>query len=236
MILNEPAVTHSNHVNSNPTSSTIKPLNILLVSVPLPGHSNALLALGEELVRRGHNVTFCSLDSSIKLNDKVKERGMKYLSAGSLTNKKNAQEKSKDITRWLSSRNPWKIYKALMLMKEYIEMNVSPIIDYFINKDLKQWDIIILEQFLFNSIPCIAQYNNLSIIGVINRPFRYQDLPPWPYPLTMSGKTDNLHFFDRLKAIPSSIFSSITKSVMLYKTPVTDRLCNEVFHWGPYEG
>ena len=52
----------------------------------------------------------------------------------------------------------------------------------------------------------------------------------------MSGKTDNLHFFDRLKAIPSSIFSSIMKSVMLYKTPVTDRLCNEVFHWDPFEG
>ena len=129
MIVYGLAVTHSNHVNSNPTSSTIKPLNVLFVSIPIPGHANALLALGEELVktgRRGHNVTFCSLDSSIKLNDKVKERGMKYLSAGSLTNKKNAQEKSKDITRWLSSRNPWKIYKALMLMKEYIEMNVSP--------------------------------------------------------------------------------------------------------------
>ena len=71
-------------MNSNPISSTIKPLNVLFVSVPLPGHANALLALGEELVRRGHNVTFCSTDSSIKLNDKVKERGMKYLSAGTV--------------------------------------------------------------------------------------------------------------------------------------------------------
>ena len=49
-------------MNSSSTSSTIKPLNILFVSSPLPGHANALLALGEELVRRGHNVTFCSTD------------------------------------------------------------------------------------------------------------------------------------------------------------------------------
>ena len=60
------SMTHSNHVNSNPTSSTIKPLNVLFVSVPLPGHANALLALGEELVRCGHYVAYCSTDSSIK--------------------------------------------------------------------------------------------------------------------------------------------------------------------------
>ena len=24
------------------------------------------------------------------------------------------------------------------------------------------------------------------------------------------------------------------KIVVLYKTPITDRLCDEVFHWGPY--
>ena len=35
------------------------------------------LVLGEELIRHGHNVTICSTDSSIKMNDKVKESGMK---------------------------------------------------------------------------------------------------------------------------------------------------------------
>ena len=213
------AVTHSNPMNSNPTSSAIKPLNVLFVSILLPGHANALLAFGEELLRHRHNVTFCSTDSSIKLNDKVKERGMKYLSAGSLTMKSTLEKSLKTLPNG-------KIYKAIMLMKEYIEMNVSPFVDYFINKDLTQWDIIVLEQFLFNSIPCISQYNNLSIISVVNRPFRYQDLPPCPYPSLMSDS-----FLDKLKIIPLSIFSSIIKSVVLYKTPITDQLCNEVFHY-----
>ena len=233
MILNEPAVTHSNHVNSNPTSSTIKPLNILLVSVPLPGHSNALLALGEELVRRGHNVTFCSLDSSIKLNGEAIERGMNYLSAGSVMNDEFTRENSKNFVHLLSFSNPWKVYKTLMMMKEFIEMNTSPFIDYFMNEDMTQWDIIILGH-LMTSIPCIAQNHNVSVISVVD--ISLKDLPPWPFPSVVSGKTDNLGFLDRLKAIPSSIFSNIIKSVLLSNTPITDQLCNNVFHWGPFEG
>ena len=81
------AVAYSNPLNSNLTSytiasSTVKALKVLFVSVPLPGHTNALLALGEELVRRGHNVSFCSTDSWDNLIEKVMERGIKYLSAG----------------------------------------------------------------------------------------------------------------------------------------------------------
>ena len=53
-------------MNCNTTSSTVKPLNVLFVSVSLPGHTNPLLALGEELVRCGHYVAYCSTDSSIK--------------------------------------------------------------------------------------------------------------------------------------------------------------------------
>ena len=61
---------------------SVKKLNVLLAAPPFAGHANPLLALGEELVRHGHNVTFCSQDNWVNLEKKSLERGIKYLSAG----------------------------------------------------------------------------------------------------------------------------------------------------------
>ena len=163
---------HSNHENSNPTSSTIKPLNVLFVSGPLPGHANALLALGEELVRRGHNVTFCSLDSKNNLIDKAMERGIKYLSAGKVADYESKRANIHKVIQWLFSINPWMIYKALTIVIEWQNVSVSPIIDYLINNDVTQWDIIIIDFLLMNSVPRIGRYHNVSVISVITRPVR----------------------------------------------------------------
>ena len=233
------AVAHSNPMNSNPTSytiasSTVKPLKVLFVSVPLPGHTNALLALGEELVRRGHNVAFCSTDSWDNLMDKAMERGIKYLSAGKVIDYESKRANIHKVAQWLFSNNPWLIYKALMTVIEWKKDGVSPIIDYLINNDVTQWDIVIFDYFLKNSVPCIARYHNVSVIGVFNRHFHND--PPWPYPLAMSGKTDNIIFLDRLSNIPSMFIRSLIDNVQLYSSPTVDKLCNKVFHWGPLEG
>ena len=228
------AVIYSNHVNSNPTSSTIKPLNVLFVSGPLPGHANALLALGEELVRRGHNVTFCSINSKNNLIDKAMERGIKYLSAGEVANYESKRANIHKVAQWLFSSNPWMIYKALMTVIEWQKVSVGLIIDYLINNDVTQWDIVIFDYLLKNSVPCIARYHNVSGIGVFNRPIHND--PPWPYPLAMSGKTDNIIFLDRLSNIPSMFIRSLINHVLFYSSPTVDKLCNKVFHWGPLEG
>ena len=34
--------------------------SVLMLSLPFAGHFSPLVALGEELVRRGHNVTLCT--------------------------------------------------------------------------------------------------------------------------------------------------------------------------------
>ena len=49
--------------NLDPFDDHSARLAILLVCTPMAGHSYPLVALGEELVRRGHNVTLCSLEN-----------------------------------------------------------------------------------------------------------------------------------------------------------------------------
>ena len=227
-------VIQSNHVNSNSTSSTIKRLNVLFVSVPLPGHYTALLALGEELVRRGHYVTFCSTDSWDNLIDKAMERGIKYLSAGKVIDYDSKRANIHKVVQWLYSSNPWMIYKALMIIIEWNKEMTSPIINYLINNDVTQWDVVIFDVLLMNSVPCIARYHNVSVIGVSNRPI-HNDLP-WPYPLTTSGKTDDIMFLDRFSNIPSKFIKSLINNVLFYSSPTVDKLCNKVFHRGPLEG
>ena len=227
-------VIYSNHVNSNPTNSTVKPLNVLFVSGPLPGHANPLIALGEELVRRGHNVTFCSTDPTDKLMNKAMERGIRYLSAGKVTDYESKRANIHKVAQWLFSSIPWMIYKALKTVIEWQKESVSLIIDYLMNNNVTQWDIVIIDYLLINSVPCIARYHNVSVIGVLNRPVHND--PPWPYPLATSGKTDNIMFLDRLSNIPLMFIKSFINNILCYSSATVDELCNKVFHWGPLEG
>ena len=53
------------------------------------------------------------------------------------------------------------IYKVLISVIEWQKVSVSPIIDYLINNDVTQWDIVIIDYLLMNSVPCIAKYHNV---------------------------------------------------------------------------
>ena len=71
-------------VNLEAETSTSKPLSVLLVTGLYPGHLFPLVSLGEELVRRGHNVTLCAnVMRGSHLYPDVPERvGIKFVSAG----------------------------------------------------------------------------------------------------------------------------------------------------------
>ena len=227
----------NSHVNLVPNSTnTVQSLNVLFVSVPLPGHINPLLSLGEELVRRGHNVTFCSTDSWENVKDQAMERRIKYLSAGKVIDYELIRANIHKVTQWLFSRNPWRTYKVLKTIIEWQKASVSPIIEHLINNDVTQWDVVIFDYMLAISAPCIARYHNISAVGVFNRPVRNQ--PPWPYPVTtlgVLGQTDNLTFIERLTNIPSLYIAKLIINVVFSKLLITDQICNKVFHWGPLE-
>ena len=192
-----------------------------------------MLSLGEELVRRGHNVTFCSTDSWENVKDQAMERRIKYLSAGKVIDYELIRANIHKVTQWLFSRNPWRTYKALKAIIEWQKASVSPIIEHLINNDVTQWDVVIFDYMLAISAPCIARYHNISAVGVFNRPVRNQ--PPWPYPVTTLGQTDNLTFLERLTNIPSLYIAKLIINVVFSKLLITDQICNKVFHWGPLE-
>ena len=60
------------------------PLSVLLVTGFFPGHLYPITALGEELVKRGHNVTLCAtvMEGSNLLPDLPKSYGINFVSAG----------------------------------------------------------------------------------------------------------------------------------------------------------
>ena len=43
---------------------------------------------------------------------------------------------------------------------------------------LYPWDFVIIDYLLINSVPCIARYYDVSVIGVFNRPIHNGF---WPY-------------------------------------------------------
>ncbi len=60
------------------------PLHVLLISSYFVGHQGPLIAVGEELVRRGHNVTLFTTEvkGSNVVPQLVERAGITFLSAG----------------------------------------------------------------------------------------------------------------------------------------------------------
>ena len=59
-------------------SPAAKPLKLLLISLPVWGHVTPLLAVAQELVLRGHEVTFCLGEDTDKFKSKIESTGAKF--------------------------------------------------------------------------------------------------------------------------------------------------------------
>ena len=207
---------------------SINKLNVLLAAPPFAGHVYPLLALGEELVRHGHNVSFCSLDNWINLKEKTLERGMEYLSAGKfLLSESQFHELYLESGKLLSSFNPLTKYQGLLIVTSKVpKLSCDPILYYLKQQGIQQWDIVLLEYFLSHSLTCLATYSNVRTVAVYDRiTYNY---PPWPYPEPLSGKTDNLNFVGRLKS--TLIYSLPVVSLFeLFGSTITTDMCKNTF-------
>ena len=67
------------------SSAMNRSVSVLLVTPPLCGHAHRLLALGENLVQRGHNVTLCTTMNWERIDTKAISRGMNFLNAGNMS-------------------------------------------------------------------------------------------------------------------------------------------------------
>ena len=207
--------------------SSPSPHNILLVTVHLPGHAHSVLALGEELATRGHNVSICSMNGW-GMKDKAEYKGLNFVSAGQL-----GYNRSEWIilTEKVLYSNLLESFCGLMKMKSML--HVEGIVEYIVNNDISQWDVIIVEPFLVRStpLPCIAKKNNITVIGSTGKVIIERQ--PWSFPLFMSGLSHNLLFHGRMITEVVDIFSKLASNLPFIGN---HPLCKEVFNWYPAEG
>ena len=173
-----------------------QPLSILLLNGLFAGHLFPLVGLGEELVKRGHNVTLCStvMEGSKLLPDLPESVGIKFLSAGydNIT-----QDTFNEITKGQKDvRNSL----AATSFVSIAQISTVKVLDTLDSADLEQFDIIICD---FSVIHIGVYY---SVIGrpVIAFSSLLPPYPaiesPWPIPFTLSGgQSENLNFLDRLQ-------------------------------------
>ena len=179
-------------------------LSILLTTLPIPGHVTPAAALGEELVRRGHNVTLCTtvMEGNNIAQRKAKEAGMNFMSAGPdyITNAEY-QNLSKFIT------GTWTEYLEMMKKAIYVIPEWQNRIGKHLDKSgMKPFDMIIGTEFMAHMTTCISRkWNTPAVVLSAMLQFHPHHLPPWPFPVIMTKKrggslrtSDNLSFLQRL--------------------------------------
>ena len=169
-------------------------LTVLLISVPSAGHVSPLLALGEELVRRGHNVTLCITHDpkfTESIRAKVDKVGVKLIATG------------QSIFKSILGENAGKGAISSGL-REFptVAGNEAEIILKFMETFIEQSgvDVVISEEFLTAALLCASHHYQIpSIIMSSTLQVMSYTYPSWPWPGMLSGAvSDNLTFQQRL--------------------------------------
>lgn len=179
-------------------------LNILLVSDPPYGHLASLLALGEELVQRGHNVTqFLPLSEASQARYK-------------------AHVESFGVNLWNVSAEDLIHYDMEQMMKqvskEFFSATITKLSQYgavamkvmakHISKSLVagEWDIILGLDYLESLLFCLSSAHDVPVLSVGKLISAFHLYPHWPWPNLMYGAhSDYMGFQDRMLSIPYSL-------------------------------
>ena len=185
------------------------PLSILLVTGPYVGVVTPFLALGEELVMRGHNVTLASAPTSYVLSEVVRRN----ISLWSIGETVSAQEVMKRMENMLGKKNPHE--QTLEIIKVSIDFHTQ-MIETIDNPTIKSFDIIVGDTFAFTSLMCFSRkWNTTGVYFSSVLSTSPADLHAWPFPSYMSGYTDNLSFSQRLiSSLKTNSFFLFTKTVL----------------------
>ena len=174
-------------------------LNVLLIVLPTAGHMNPSLALGEELVRRGHNVTILTNTDPTtekKTMGKVKVRGMTYMSAGESVVAAQLAAKAKTFKQEPS------VFTLMQKLLTYLPQEIATLgkfLDGYLA--INSVDIMVGVEFVEPALRCIGTQRNIKTT-ILSTTLQYQPhtVPHWPWPGVIAGSTsDNLTFLQRLK-------------------------------------
>lgn len=176
-----------------------QPIKVLLISVPLAGHAYSVLAVGEELVRKGHNVTFCSLENWFDMRAKSIERGINYLSAGKFNIESEIvmREILIEQKNGFASMNPLVYYQTLTDTFGMMNNFSEPIAKYLMLKEnLHDFDIIVADQ-IHLALSCVASHEGIPFVLIADVAL---GLSPWSHPPLFSRQSNDLDFLGRLRS------------------------------------
>ena len=190
------AIVRGDATNTGDPRTNRTTLRVLLLSIPAHGPFNPMLALGEELVRRGHSVTlFIPNDESFtrKVGEKVAQAGVTLLSEGvsafgSLQNTLNSEG---DV------HGPTQFMDFMFTMANEVEVTIKFLDTYLRTNPV---DIIVGHDEIQTSLGCANSFVTIPMVSfsttLLLKPYTY---PSWPWPgLASRASSENLSFVQRL--------------------------------------
>ena len=187
-------------------------LSILLLTFPFPGHLIPMAALGEELARRGHNVTlYSTMMEGSDLPERVAKRsGITYWNTGH--DLMTVAEYDESAIEWANYSVVMQAVKVgLRIHAHYCEHGFVKTLD---SPLIQSWDIVVIDiamAGMFMTFACVPQKWNVPFVllspNIILLPAQ---APHWPYPIMGAEFSDNLSFTQRGVVALVSAFVSLT--------------------------
>ena len=198
-----------------------RPLSILMTTGFFPGHLYPMLGLGEELIKRGHNVTLCTtvMEGSNLLPSLPEKLGINFLSAGA----DNLTQKDYDYVMSLFETPGWDTVRDYLLPAPW-QWTVFKVLDELTEVNMDDFDVIVSELATVPVATFLARKGNTVVLLSSLLPGMTDgSMPQWPNPLLgfSADMTDDMTFFDRLKCYLLSFivkpFSRIAYGDGIYK-------------------
>ena len=177
--------------------SLSKRLSVLLASVPLSGHIATPINLGEELVRRGHNVTFFTVhyEGDDRPKKSAERAGMTFVSADtnvSYDTIAQVEEQLTDINCGLICT----LYAAATYALPHF-LHILRVAKHALDTpSMRKYDVILVEDFTAPVGMCLNDKWGVPTIVISTSITR--EPPAWPIPGSFSTYSDNLDFKGRL--------------------------------------
>ena len=174
-------------------------LSVLLLASFFIGHQFPLIALGEELVRRGHHVTMMGpiTEGSSVLPNLPESVGIKFIATGKVT-----QDPVRQMTK--AAKNSTSFLHLIWNMnltddsQDYLKEMWAKVE----SMNGSQWNYVVTDNAVNLITYCTEKkWGPKVMMNFSPLPVLPCTRPPWPSPYAFSTSTDNLTFKERLTGI-----------------------------------
>ena len=179
-----------------------KNLNVLMLSDPTLSHLATLLAVGEELAHRGHNVTLMTIvsqEQQPEYKSHVEKHGVHLwnISSEGLVPLYLISQTNKDVSVRF-------VLKMLSMAMEY-GSSMAKILTSHLNTTLStgSWDIVLGNNYVQALLLCMKSVYDVPLVSVgLSLEISTHSYPQWPWPGFVQGAvSDDMSFSGRFLSV-----------------------------------